>query len=61
MIDTVSIVDPPKSGRVAVQGPSFRYFSGPAGSGDDHFKLVIEGTSSRISGKSSIEVDVTPK
>lgn len=58
MIDTIAVVDPPKSGRLILQGPSFRYFSDPATQGTDNFKIAIMGTSLRISGTSSIEVDV---
>ena len=61
MINTVAIVNPPKSGRLVVQGPSFRYFSDPAAQGGDHFTIAIAGTSLRVGGTSSIEVDVTPK
>jgi len=58
MIDAIAVVDPPKSGRLVLQGPSFRYFSDPAAQGADHFKIVIKGTSLHIGGTSAIEVDV---
>ncbi|MET4040303.1 hypothetical protein ABIC03_001988 [Bradyrhizobium sp. RT6a] len=58
MIDAITVVDPPKSGRLVLQGPSFRYFSAPAAQGADHFKIAITGTSLHIGGTSSIEVDV---
>jgi hypothetical protein len=58
MIDDISIVDHPKLGRLLVQGPSFRYFSNPGARGTDSFKLSIKGTSLRISGVSTIDVDV---
>jgi hypothetical protein len=59
MIDDISILDPPKLGRLVLQGPSFRYFSDPGARGTDSFKLSITGTSLRQKGNSVIEVDVT--
>ena len=59
MIDNVSIVEPPKSGRLVIQGPSFRYFSSADAQGSDSFKIAIFGTSLHMTGTSSIEVDVT--
>jgi hypothetical protein len=59
MIENISVTEQPKSGRVLVQGPSFRYFSNPGARGTDSFKISISGTSLRVSGTSSIEVDVT--
>ena len=59
MIENISITEQPKQGRLVVQGPSFRYFSKPGTRGPDSFKLSIGGTSLRISGTSSIEVEVT--
>jgi hypothetical protein len=59
MIDTISIVDQPKLGRLSVQGPAFRYFSNPDAQGTDSFKLSIAGTSLGLKGTSLIEVDVS--
>jgi len=59
MIDNIFVSDPPKLGRLSLQGPSFRYFSSPGARGSDSFKLSIVGTSLRQKGVSSIEVDVT--
>jgi hypothetical protein len=58
MIEDIAIVDPPKLGRLLLQGPSFRYFSNPGAQGSDSFKLSISGTSLRLKGTSWIEVDV---
>lgn len=55
MIDQIIVVEQPKSGQ---PGPSFRYLSNPGSRGVDSFKLAISGTSFRITGNSSIEVDV---
>jgi hypothetical protein len=59
MIEDISILEPPKLGRLLLQGPSFRYFSSPGAQGTDSFKLSISGTSVRIAGNSVIEVDLT--
>ena len=59
MIENIAITEQPKAGRLVVQGPSFRYFSNPGARGTDSFKLSISGTSLRVNGTSSIEVDVT--
>jgi hypothetical protein len=59
LIENISVTEQPKSGRLLVQGPSFRYFSNPGTRGIDSFKLAISGTSLRISGTSVIEVEVT--
>jgi hypothetical protein len=57
MIDKVSIIEPPTAGRLIVEGPSFRYFADSTGS-SDYFKIEISGTSLRVDGASSLEVDV---
>jgi hypothetical protein len=59
MIDSISIVEAPKSGRLMIQGPSFRYFANANAAGSDSFKIAISGTSLHVNGTSSIEVDVT--
>lgn len=58
MIDTITITELPKAGRLMIQGPSFRYLSNPGARGSDSFKLTITGTSMRIAGSSMIEVEV---
>jgi hypothetical protein len=58
MIENISVTEPPKSGRLLVQGPSFRYFSNPDFRGIDFFKITISGTSLHMNGDSSIEVEV---
>jgi hypothetical protein len=54
-----AIVQPPKSGRLVIQGPSFRYFADADGTGSNSFKIAISGTSLHLNGTSSIEVDIT--
>ena len=57
ILESVSIVEQPKKGRVVVQGPSFRYFSGLE-VGLDSFKLVVVGSSMRMNGTSTVMVEV---
>lgn len=61
MIETIAITEQPKSGRVTLQGPSFRYFSNPDSKGPDGFKIAVTGTAMRIGGTSSIEVEVNAR
>jgi hypothetical protein len=57
ILETVSVLEPPKTGLVVLQGPSFRYSAGPE-AGSDSFKLVIVGSSMRMRGTSTVTVDV---
>jgi hypothetical protein len=57
ILESVTVVEQPKKGRVVVQGPSFRYFAGPE-AGIDSFKLVVVGSSMRMNGTSMISVEV---
>lgn len=57
MIDKVSIIEPPKAGRLIVEGPSFRYFADSTRT-SDYFKIEISGTSLHVDGTSSLEIEV---
>ena len=59
LIDQVSVVGAPKGGRVAIAGPSFEYFASPEFHGEDSFTLQVTGSKLRVTGTSSIQVDVT--
>ena len=59
MIDNIAITEMPKSGQIIIQGPSFRYLSNPGARGGDFFKLSVTGTSMRVAGTSSIEVEIS--
>lgn len=59
MIEGISVTEPPKLGKLVVQGPSFRYLSSQGTHGTDSFTLLVNGASLRVNGTSSIEVDVT--
>lgn len=57
LVESVSVVEQPRTGRVVLQGPSFRYFAGPE-AGSDSFRLVIVGSSMRMKGTSTVAVEV---
>ncbi|MDE5463879.1 hypothetical protein [Bradyrhizobium sp. CSS354] len=58
MIDKIAIVEVPKSGRLVLGGPSFRYIADLIEKGSDHFALSISGSSLGANGTSVIEVEV---
>jgi hypothetical protein len=57
VLESVSVVEQPKSGRVALQGPSFRYYASPE-AGADSFTLMVAGSSMRMNGTSTVRVEV---
>jgi hypothetical protein len=57
IFEGVSLVEQPKTGRVVLQGPSFRYVAGPE-AGSDSFRLAIVGSSMRMKGISTVAVEV---
>ena len=57
LLETVSVVEQPKTRRIILQGPSVRYFAGPE-AGSDSFRLIIAGSSMRMSGTSTVNVEV---
>lgn len=57
ILESVSVIEQPKTGRVVLQGPSFRYFAGPE-AGVDSFKLTVVGSSLRMNGTSTIGIEV---
>jgi hypothetical protein len=57
IFESASVVEPPKTGRVILQGPSFRYSAGPE-AGSDSFRLMIVGSSMRMNGTSTVRVEV---
>ena len=58
-ITAVKLVDPPQSGKVDIQGPSFTYAAKPDFQGQDDFTVQVSGTVIRISGVSHIKVIVS--
>jgi hypothetical protein len=57
ILESVSVLEQPKRGRVIVQGPSFRYIAGPE-AGPDSFGLAILGSAMRMNGASTVRVEV---
>jgi hypothetical protein len=57
IFESAAIVEPPKTGRVVVQGPSFHYYAGEA-AGSDSFGLTVVGTSMRMRGTSTVKVNI---
>ena len=60
LLDSVTVVEPPKTGSVTISGPSFRYRA-PATPASDSFKLEVLGEDHRIRGKSFIQIEVTAR
>jgi hypothetical protein len=57
ILESVSVIEQPKTGRVVLNGPSFRYSAGPE-VGPDSFRLMIVGSSMRMNGTSTVWVEV---
>jgi hypothetical protein len=57
VLESVSVLEQPKTGQIVLQGPSFRYSAGTE-IGVDTFKLAIVGESKRMHGSSVINVNV---
>ena len=57
IFESAAIVEPPKTGRVVVQGPSFHYYASEA-AGSDSFGLTVVGTSMRMRGTSTVKVNI---
>jgi hypothetical protein len=57
VFESAALVEPAKTGKVVVQGPSFHYYAGDA-AGTDSFGLTVVGTAMRMRGTSTVKVDV---
>jgi hypothetical protein len=57
VLESIAVLEPPKTGLLVVQGPSFRYSAGPE-AGPDAFKIAIVGTSGHMHGNSIVTVAV---
>jgi hypothetical protein len=58
-IFNVSVAEGPKSGRVVLVGPGFRYFANPDFDRTDKFTLVVDGQNRYDKGKSTIQITVS--
>ncbi|WP_441234169.1 hypothetical protein [Bradyrhizobium sp. 930_D9_N1_4] len=47
----------PKFGRIAINGPSFRYIAGSSNE-PDSFRLLVKGSALRVPGETTIEATV---
>jgi hypothetical protein len=59
-IYAVWVLNKPKSGKLVMVGPGFRYFAKSNFSGPDKFSLVVVGKNLREEGFSTVEITVTP-
>jgi len=57
MIDQVVVVEQPKFGRIAINGPSFRYIAGSSNQ-PDSFRLLVKGSALHFQGESTIDASV---
>lgn len=59
-IDSVSVANGPRNGRIELVGPGFRYFANSDKPSADSFTLVVSGKNRRDAGKSTLEITVNP-
>lgn len=57
LIDQVVVMNQPKFGRIAINGPSFRYIAGSSNE-PDSFRLLVKGSALRVPGETTIEATV---
>lgn len=57
LIDQVLVTTQPKFGRIAINGPSFRYIAGSSKESDS-FQLLVKGSALRVPGETTIEATV---
>ena len=57
--DRLTLVSPPQSGHVTIQGPAFTYVAQPDFDGHDSFVLTVSGAVSKRRGSSTILVTVS--
>jgi len=58
-IYAVWVLEKPKSGKLVIVGPGFRYFATPDFSGTDKFSLVVVGKNLREEGYSTVDITVS--
>jgi hypothetical protein len=58
VIEDVTIITPPRNGRLIVEGPSFRYLPNLESQGPDAFVLSVSGSNGRVNDSTFIYVDV---
>jgi len=61
VLERVTLTTPPKSGKVQLVGPGFRYTANPGFHGDDSFIVEMLGRAGKTRGTSTIHVVVSVK
>ena len=61
VLDGVKLVAPPQSGQVTLEGPAFVYKGDSNFRGDDSFSVLVSGRLNRLSGSSTIKINVSVK
>jgi hypothetical protein len=61
ILDKVEVISAPQSGHLTLQGPAFTYQADPDFQGLDSFTLQISGKIYRVSGTSTIIINVGVK
>lgn len=59
-IESVSVENGPKNGRIELVGPGFRYYANSDKPSPDSFTLVVLGKNRHDAGKSTLEITVNP-
>ena len=57
--DKLTIVSAPQTGHVTLHGPGFSYKAASDFQGRDFFSLMVSGTTKKVPGSSTIEVEVS--
>jgi hypothetical protein len=58
-LDGITLVEPPKSGHVQLEGPAFRYKSTADFRGEDSFAIMVSGNLNKLKGSSTIRIIVS--
>ena len=56
LLERISLINPPKFGKLDLVGPGFRYTANPGFHGEDTFSVEVLGTVNKITGSSTIHV-----
>jgi hypothetical protein len=61
VLEKVALTTPPKSGKLQLVGPGFRYTANVGFHGDDSFSVEVRGFAGKVRGTSTIRVAVAVK
>jgi Bacterial Ig domain len=61
VLERVTLTTPPKSGKVQLVGPGFRYTANSGFHGEDSFTIEVLGLAAKVRGTSTIHVVVSVK